>query len=166
MAEDPDASSGSASGPEGPISSFDPEPEPEEESDPVDEGSQEAWDTSRWTGIGIALAVVVSLATVLTARSILQRNGVEVGLGETAVVGLIALVVGLAAFLPLRWGLWVVALVAGAHYALNFYNMLFTDQSVYQFVAGDAMGYAVLTPAIGVALGFVLEGLYRLIAPE
>lgn len=166
MAEDPpSAGEGDIEPSPGPISSFDAEPE-ETEEEPAPEESGDDWSKSRWTIVGIVLAVVASMATLLVARSILEQNGVTVGTGELIVVGLISLAVGLAAFLPLRWGLWVVSMVAGAHYGLNFYNMLLTDESVYQFVAGDAMGYAVLTPAIGVVLGFVLEGVYRLIAPE
>lgn len=150
-----------------PIASFDTDPEPEPETpDPENGTADEGGSKRRRTLVGIALAVVASLATLLVARSILTSGGIEIGLGETVSVGLVALIVSLAAFLPLRWGLWVVPMVAGAHYALNFYNMLFTDQSVYQFVEGDAMGYAVLTPAIGVVLGWVLEGVYRLVAPE
>jgi hypothetical protein len=148
------------------LSTFETGTEPEEPSPDPEPAEDETDDRGRRTLIAIGLALAVSLGTVIAARSLLIDTGVEVGLGETASVGLIATIVGLAAFLPLRWGFWVAPLVAGAHYALNFYNMLFTDESVYQFVEGSAMGYAVLTPAIGVVLGFVLEGVYRLIVPS
>jgi hypothetical protein len=146
------------------LANFETDPEPASEPDPAPE-TDRVLTRSSGTTIGIAIAVVLTAATVFVARSLLADAGIDVGLGQTVTVALIALVVALAGFLPLRWGLWVVPTVTGAHYGLNFYNMLLNDSSVYQFLPGSAMGYAVLTPAVGVALGWVLEGVYRLIAP-
>lgn len=153
------------SGDNGPdsLATFDTEPGPETQPEPE---TEPFLTKPRGTVIGLSLAVLVTVLTILAARSLLIDVGIEVGIGELVTVGLIGLVVAVAGFFPLRWGLWVVPLVTAAHYALNFYNMLFTDNTVYQFVEGDAMGYAVLTPAIGVAVGWVVEGVYRVVAPE
>lgn len=151
------------------LASFDTEPDTEFEGEPDGEpepGSEPFLTKPRGTVLGVVLALAITGATLLAARNLLADVGVTPGTGETVAVGLIGFVVALAGFVPFRWGLWVVPMVSAAHYALNFYNMLFTEQSVYQFVPGSALGYAVLTPAIGVALGWLFEGVYRLVAPE
>lgn len=135
-------------------------PEPEESTE------ETAQLKRRRTLIAVGAALVLSVATVMLARPIVTQGEATLGIGTTVGVGLTAFAVALAGMLPYRWGLWVVPFVAVAHYALNFYNMLFTQQSVYGLVPESAMGYAVLTPVIGVVLGWVLEGVYRLVAPE
>lgn len=162
----PDAPTSPSPGDDGPdsLATFDTGPEPTE---PEPEAEREPTLSKRQgTTLGFALAVVVSTVTVLVARSLLEDAGVPVGIGETVAVGLVAFLVASAGFLPLRWGLWVVPFVTFAHYGLNLWNMIFSEGSVYEFVQGDAMGYAVLTPGIGVVLGWILEGVYRFVAPE
>lgn len=162
MTEAPSSSSGT-DGPDS-LATFETDPGPEP-AQPEPE-QEPTWSKEQGTTVGVALAAVISVATVLMARSLILEAGLSVGIGETVGVGLVAFVVALAGFLPLRWGFWVVPMVSLAHYGLNFWNMIFSEGSVYEFVQGDAMGYAVLTPALGVALGWVIEGVYRLVAPE
>lgn len=142
----------------------DPSPPEDEDLDGQPSSEEQARARERRTMAAVGGAIVVTLATISLARSILPP-GVEVGLGATIAVGAVGFVVALAGLIPYRWGLWVVPFVTLAHYGLNFYNMLFAEGSLYDFVSGDAMGYAVLTPAIGVVIGWILEGVYRAVSP-
>lgn len=153
----------------GPLTSFDVEEEPEGSQPSMEsEAGDDGFPLTRRSRTILALvtAALVAVATTVVAQDIVQRGGAQIGLGETVGVGLISAVVAVAGLIAFRWGLWVVPFVTITHYGLNFYNMLFEDSSVYQFLEGSAMGYAVLAPALGVGLGWVLEGIYRLVAPS
>lgn len=149
------------------IDGDDPSPAPQvEEREAPTPSEGDDWLSQRGRTItAVVLALAFGIGTIVAASQIVEQAGTEVALSEMLVVGLIAVAIGAAAFIPLRWNLWVVPFVAVAHYVLNFYNMLFTDQSVYQFVEASAVGYAVFTPAIGVVLGWILQGVYSMVAP-
>lgn len=115
--------------------------------------------TGLLTGLALVLAAGLTAGTMAFAW---QLAGAPDTVGLVLVTGL-AFVIAVAGMLPMRWGWYVVPGVAGAHYALNFYNLIFTEGSVYGFVPGSAYGYALLTPGVGVILGFLLQGLYKLI---
>lgn len=135
--------------------------------DPDPAPSETASSTSeRPKGLLTVLAVLAAMglaaaSVVLPMDMVAQTTTVDL-----VIVGGFAFAVALAGMLPMRWGLWVVPGVAAAHYGLNFYNILFTESSVYSWVPGDAYGYALFTPLVGVVLGFVLQGVYKLAAGE
>lgn len=128
--------------------------EPSEAASTADERS-----TGMWIGLALVLALGLTAGTMFFAWQLAGAPGTT---GLVLVAGL-SFAIALAGMLPMCWGWYVVPGVAGAHYALNFYNLVFTEGSVYGFVPGSAYGYALLTPGIGVVLGFLLQGLYTLI---
>lgn len=153
--DDRGAAGARGSGPGEPAATF--------ETSPAAEDDKEADEADRPTGLltVLALAAAVALAglTVYLAYTLAGAPGAV----EMVLVSVLALVIALAAMLPMRWGLYVVPGVAGAHYGLNVYNMVVTESSVYGFVPGDAFGYTLFTPLAGVLLGFALQGLYSAI---
>lgn len=123
----------------------------------------EATEDERPTRALTVAAVLAALGlTALTLYLTYDLAGMP-GVAEFLLVTILALVIGLGGMLPMRWGFYMVPFVAGSHYALNFYNLIVTEESVYGFVPGDAYGYALFTPLIGVVLGFLLQGLYSAI---
>lgn len=140
---------------------FDTSPEPEPEPTPEAESSS-GRAKGLWTALAVLLAAGLTAASVILPMDLVQ--GVSVV--DQLIVGGLGFTVALAGMLPLRWGWYVVPGVTVAHYGLNFYNILLNEASVYSWVPGDAYGYALFTPLVGVVLGYALQGLYKVIAGE
>lgn len=155
----PGASEGDSSGFE--TTTFDTSPDPDPS--PADEADEEPERAKGvWTVVAVVAAIGLAAASVILPRDLVGG----VGMVDMLIVGGFGFAVALAGMLPMRWGWYIVPGVAAAHYGLNFYNILFSESSVYAWVPGDAYGYALFTPLVGVVLGYALQGLYTAIVRE
>lgn len=141
------------------------EESPEEEADAVD--AAEA-DEERPKGLLTVLAIVVSIGLGIAVALLAQSaSPVELTTGEILTTAALASLVAVAGLIAVRWGWWVTAGVTLAFFGLVIYNLaLNQDSTIFGGSDPQDLAYAVLGPGPGVVLGYVLQGLYSLIAGE
>lgn len=144
------------------FATFDTEPEPE----PSPEEAAQSEASQRPKGLLTVLAVL--LAAGLAVGGVFAPMDLvgDANITDYLIVGGFGFVIAMGGMLPLRWGWYLVPFVSLAHYGMNFYNIIFADSTVYTFVPGDAYGYSLFVPLIGVVLGYAMQGLYNWIAVE
>lgn len=138
------------------------EESPEEETDAA-EAEEE-----RPKGLLTVLAIVASLGLGLAVALLAQSaSPVDLTTGEILTTAALASLVAVAGLIAVRWGWWVAAGVTLAFFGLVIYNLaLNQDSTIFGGSDPQDLAYAVLGPGPGVVLGYVLQGLYSLIAGE
>jgi hypothetical protein len=101
-------------------------------------------------------AIGLGIATVMFVQEPLT-------MGENAVLISIASVVAFLGLMPMRWGGYVWAMVTVAFFGLTIYNQLNPEGTIFQLYRGSSYTFAVIMPAIGIFVGGVVQGLYRIV---
>lgn len=143
------------------VMTFETTPEPSPEPGPLHETVEEPAGerpTALLTALAVALSVAIAVPTILMVDVPLTTVEQSVYIAVASVILLIGL-------LPMRWGWYVMAAVTVAFFGLNLYNLA-TDAAVFRFYNGSQQAFAVLYPSIGVVVGGLMQGLYRLVGGE
>lgn len=143
------------------VMTFEPTPDPSPEPGPLRQ-EEERPERERPTGLLTALAVVLSVAIAIPTILFVD---VPLTTVEQAVYMTVAAIVLLIGLLPMRWGWYVMAGVTMAFFGLNMYNLV-AGAEVFQFYSGSQQAFAILYPGIGVVVGGLMQGVYRLIGGE
>lgn len=143
------------------VMSFETTPDPSPEPGPLREAEDQPErerPTTLLTALAVALSIAIAVPTILLVD-------VPLTTVEQAVYIAVAAIVLMIGLLPMRWGWYVMAGVTVAFFGLNMYN-LYAGAEVFRFYNGSQQAFAILYPGVGVVVGGLMQGLYRLIGGE
>lgn len=143
------------------VMSFETAPDPSPEPGPLHQAEEQP-ERERPTTLLTALAVVLSIG--IAVPTIMLVDVPLTAVEQTVYIGVAAIVL-MIGLLPMRWGWYVMAAVTVAFFGLNMYNLI-AGADVFRFYNGSQQAFAILYPGLGVVVGGLMQGLYRMVGGE